>query len=152
MSSFSLVWRVDLRLRPSRIAFFLLGLLHLAAALAVLRAALPLWLQLPLLAGIFLLALYGWRREQGQALVLREQGTDWWLENGNRAGHAELVSSQVWHYLVVMDFLAQDEQGVWRQRVVVLADAVAPDVFRRLRVRLRYGALPATKKLPGALK
>lgn len=147
MSSFSPVWRVDLRLRPSRIAFFLLGLLHLAAALAVLCAALPVWLQAILLAAIFLLALRACRREQGQALILREQGTDWWLENGTRVGHAELLSSQVWRYLVVMDFRVQDEQGVWRQHVVVLADAVAPDVFRRLRVRLRYGALPTAKKI-----
>lgn len=145
MSSSSPVWRVDLRLRPSRIAFFLLGFLHLAAALAVLRAGLPFWLQL-LLAGIVLLAAHEYRREQRQALILSEQGMGWWLETAVRSGHAELISSQVWRYLVVMDFHARDEKGTWRQRVVVLPDAVTPDVFRRLRVRLRYGTLPATKK------
>lgn len=147
MSSFSPVWRVDLRLRPSRIAFFLLGFLHLAAVLSVLRAGLPLWLQLFLLAGIVLLAVHEYRREQRQDLILREQGTDWWLETESRVGHAELVSSQVWRYLVVMDFRAQDEKGTWRRRVVVLPDAVTPDVFRRLRVRLRYGAFPPAKKI-----
>lgn len=111
------------------------------------RAGLPLWLQLLLLAGVVLLVVHEYRREQRQALILREQGADWWLEAESRAGHAELISCQVWRYLVVMDFRAQDEKGTWRQRIVVLPDAVPPYVFRRLRVRLRHGALRATKKI-----
>ncbi|MGH8492271.1 MAG: protein YgfX [Moraxellaceae bacterium] len=146
MSSFSPVWRIDLKLRPSRISQGILLLLHLAAALAVLQAGLSLRLQILLWLVITLLAVLGLRQEQRRQYIVREQGSDWWLETAARMGHAELVSSQVWRFLVVMDFRAQDERGIWRQRVVVLPDAVVPDAFRRLRVRLRHGALPASKK------
>lgn len=144
MSSFSPVWRVDLALRPSRSAQAVLLLLHIVAALAVLLANLFWWLQAVLLLAIAALFLQAWHQEQSR-LSLREQASDWWLETPKRAGHAELVSSQVWRYIVVMDFRCQDEGGAWRQKVVVWPDAVAPDVFRRLRVRLRHGALPAQR-------
>lgn len=145
MDSFAHGWRVDLQLSPSRFLLCLIPALHLLAALAVLRANLPWIFQGLLLAAIIVLGFSSWRKERGRSLILREQSLGWWLESEVRQGSAELRRSQVWRYLVVMDFRGQDEKGVWRQRVVVLPDAVSPDTFRRLRVRLRHGALPATK-------
>jgi hypothetical protein len=81
-----------------------------------------------------------WRQEVARAgFVVREQGQGRWLCSGRRQGEATLLGKQVWRYLVVMDFQCCDEQGAWRQRVVVLPDAVPADTFRRLRVRLLHG-------------
>lgn len=143
MDSFAQGWRVDLQLAPSRFLLCLIPALHVLAALAVLRANLPLFLQGVLLTAILLLGVFSWHKEYRRALVLREQAQDWWLESETRQGRVVLQRSQVWRYLVVMDFCGQDEKGSWRQRVVILPDALAPDSFRRLRVRLRHGALPA---------
>lgn len=143
MNSFSPVWRVDLRIRPSRFFLGLLLTLHLLAALAVLWAALPLVLQFALLAGIAVMAWRCWRYESKLFIVLREQAGDWWLESDGRSGAVELRRCQVWRYLVVMDFCGRDDQGRRHHRLVIFPDALAPESFRRLRVRLRHGALPA---------
>lgn len=143
MNSFSPVWRVDLRIRPSRFYLALLLTLHLLAALAVWWTALPRILQLALLAGIAVIAWLVWQRERRLFIVLREQACDWWLDVGGRSGPVELRRCQVWRYLVLMDFSGHDEKGRWHRRLVIFPDALAPESFRRLRVRLRYGALPA---------
>lgn len=152
MNSFSPVWRVDLRLQPSRLFLALTLALHLAALLAVLANALP-WSGRLVLAGLLGLSLWGsWRRETAQAgVIVREQEGGWWLEVGRRRGQAQLHRRQLWRYLVVMEFRGQGEQGSWRERVVVLPDAVPPEVFRRLQVRLRY-SIASSVRTPGAVE
>jgi transposase len=147
LNSFAHGWRVDLQLSPSRFLLSLIPVLHLLAALAILHADLPLLFQGVLLILIALFCFFSWRQESRRSLILREQATaDWWLECGTCTGRAELYYSHVWRYLVVMNFRGHDDKGIWRQRVVVFADAVSPDTFRRLRVRLRHGALPARNR------
>jgi hypothetical protein len=137
------VWRVDLQLRVSRIALFLILFLHLAAAQAVLAAAVPGWLQALLLSGLALLLAAALRHERSRAgTVLREQATGWWLETAAGAHAAELVRSQVWRWLVVMEFRWRDGSRLRRCRIAVLPDAVPAAAFRRLRVRLRHGPPP----------
>lgn len=140
MSSSLHVWRVDLRLQASRIFLLLIVLLHLAAMVAVMKTAFPFLWRLPLVAlllGACWLSLRQERKTTG--FILREQAGSWWLETAGPQGYATLQRSQVWRYLVVMDFLCHRDSKTWRQRVVIFPDSVSADSFRRLRVRLRYG-------------
>jgi hypothetical protein len=134
------VWQVDLRLRASRFFLSLIFLLHCAALMALLQTALTsawCWPLAVLLAASCALACRQERKATG--MVLCEQVEGWWLEAAQRQSHATLQRSQVWRYLVVLDFLCKGEDKVWRQRVVIFPDTVSADSFRRLRVRLRYG-------------
>jgi predicted cobalt transporter CbtA len=139
LDSSSRVWRIDLRLSPSRFLLILTVLLHMAAAAAVLSSGLPYGLKGFLLSVLLLSGGLSCRdgRRRGRAL-LRERGTDWWLETAGHAGAVELVQARIWRYLVVMDFRGDLDGRVWRQRLVVFPDAVGEDDFRRLRVSLRY--------------
>jgi hypothetical protein len=84
------------------------------------------------------------RQERRRAgLVVREQGLEWWVGAAGCEGPATLLGRNVWRYLVVMEFQCAAQGRRWRQRVVVLPDAVSAEDFRRLRVRLRYGCAPA---------
>lgn len=148
MSSSSPAWRVELRPRPSRFLLGVLAVLHGAAALAVLVADLLPFLKAVLLIVVLVLLAGAWRRERAaNTLWVAERDEDWWLRAGARRGRAQLVGRRVWRYLVVLDFRCEGGGRRWRQRVVVLPDAVPPDTFRRLRIRLRHG-----RRLdPGAL-
>lgn len=146
MSSYDNVWRLDLRLKPSRMAQALQLLLHGAAVGAVLAAALSWWWQLLLVFAIVLALAWQWRCERQQVLHLREQGLDWWLETRTASGPVRLCRLRVWRYLVIMDFQGREASG-WRQRVVIFPDMLSADEFRRLRVRLRYGR-PMPAKTP----
>lgn len=139
MNSFSPVWRADLRLRPSRLFLALSLALHLAAMVAVFASNLSVWSCLALVVALAIsFCLSWWQELRKDGLIVRERENDWWLQDSAPGGCAELRRSQVWRYLVVMDFAGRDEGRCWRRRVVLLPDAVAPDAFRRLRVRLRY--------------
>lgn len=140
MSSFLPDWRVDIRLRPSRLFQCLSAGLHLAAVLALLLSALPLALKVVLIPLLLLLLLLAWRHERAhEGIAVSEQEEGWWVEAGARQGMAVLERAQVWRYLVVMDFRAAGPGRRWRRRVAVLPDALGEDDFRRLRVRLRHG-------------
>lgn len=141
MDSSSRAWRIDLRLSPSRFLLALTVLLHLAAAGALLSSGLPYPLKGLLLLCLLVSGLLSCR-DGRRGAVLRERASDWWLETAERAGAVELVQARVWRYLVVMDFRGDAEGRAWRPRLVIFPDAVAADEFRRLRVSLRYRALP----------
>ncbi|MDI1301037.1 MAG: hypothetical protein PSX71_03965 [bacterium] len=140
MSSSLHVWRVDLRLQASRILLTLILVLHLAALAALVQTGFPWYGCLPVVCLLLLSCLLSLRPEKNAGTVtLHEQAGDWWLETPQQQVKASLQHSQVWRYLVVMDFLCRHESRCWRQRVVVFPDSVPADDFRRLRVRLRYG-------------
>lgn len=141
MDSSSNAWRADLHLRPSRIFLFLTTLLHAAALIALMQSGLPVPWRWSLAGALAVSLFMSWRCEaRKEGTVVREQREDWWLHTGMHEGGATLRRVQVWRYLAVLDFLGHDERGSWRERVVILPDAVAPDEFRRLQVRLRYGS------------
>ena len=140
MNSSSPVWHVDLTLRPSRFFLALTLLLHGATLAAVMLSGLSMTWQGGLGFCLVISLVGSWRQElTKEGLVLKEQRPGRWLYSGRRQGQAKLMGRQVWRYLVVMDLQCRDEQGAWRQRVVVLPDAVPADTFRRLRVRLLHG-------------
>lgn len=143
MDSFSPAWRVDLGTSPSRFFIRLSLVLHGAALLALGQTGLDWSLRLALGLGIGVAATLAWRAERQRSVILREAGEEWWLDNGCRRGMVRLRRSSVWRYLVVMEFAGDPEGRRWRERVVVWPDSVAPDDFRRLRVRLRCGTRPS---------
>lgn len=145
MSSSLHVWRVELRLKPSRFFLLLILALHGTAMAALMQTDLSWYWRLPLIFLLLLSAVLRLRQEKSRAgLMLREQATSWWLETPQQAAQASLQHAQVWRYLVVMDFLCRHESRHWRRRVVIFPDSVSADGFRRLRVRLRYG--PQTRE------
>lgn len=139
------MWRPILEPHPSRIKRSLLILVHLLAAVALLQAVLPLQWQLTALAAwlvLLVLELASWRHES-RTVVLQERLGDWWLaDHAGGTARMRLVRSMVWRYLVVLDFRALEKTGPRRRRVVLFADSVATDDFRRLRVRLLQGPPP----------
>lgn len=140
MNLSSPAWRVDLQLRPSRYFLLLTTLFHAGAQIAVWQTGLALAPQLVLGSLLLLSLALSFREERGKAgWVLREQEGRWWVQAGHREGAAELQGAQVWRYLVVIDLRCRNAGGAWKQRVVVLPDAIPADAFRRLRVRLRCG-------------
>ncbi|HEX4870106.1 MAG TPA: protein YgfX [Moraxellaceae bacterium] len=138
MSSFSTAWAVDLDTVPSRFHRHLILVAHLLAGLALLQAGGLAWPWRVLLAlAVALVAVPGWRAAGRARWRLREVGEEWWLDSGARQGMVRLRRARVWRWLVVMEFRGEWQGRSWRERVVVWPDAVAPDDFRRLRVRLR---------------
>lgn len=135
-------WRIDFCLKQSRIFLVLLLAVHALALLAVAVTDIPFWGKLLLWGAVWLSALWGWQGVKYTSnTVVREQIGRWWIEEKGRAGAAELAGYHAWRYLVVMRFRTWDANGKSRCiRVVVWPDAVSADVFRRLRVRLRYGS------------
>lgn len=113
--------------------------------MALLQAVLPLQWQLTALAAwcvLLALELASWRHES-RTVVLQERIGDWWLaDHAGGTARMSLVRSMVWRYLVVLDFRALEKTGPRRRRVVLFADSVTPDDFRRLRVRLLQGPPP----------
>lgn len=143
MGSFSPAWAVELSTRPSRFHLGLILVLHTLALLALQQAGgLPWPLRLALAGVVLLSAALAWRRERRRGESLREAGEEWWLESRGRRGMVRLVRARTWRYLVVADFEGEWQSRRWREHLVVWPDAVSPDDFRRLRVRLRCGPVP----------
>ena len=131
-------------LKPSRqlSAWLLLG--HIAAAVCVLIVVMPLWLQallaiVLLLNLIYALSYQAWRRWPASIVGLQfERDGVAMVEYRNGAVRAARVlgSSFVAPYLTIV-LLKADQR--WRTNaVVILPDAVEPDLFRQLRVWLKW--------------
>ena len=144
-------WVVELATRPSRFQQGLTLLLHALALLALQQAGgLPWPLRLALAGGVLLSAVLAWRGERRRGEFLREAGEEWWLECRGRRGMVRLTRARTWRYLVVVDFAGEWQGRRWREQLVLWPDAVAPDDFRRLRVRLRCGPVPGRpEEAPG---
>lgn len=155
MRSSSPAWAVDLAVVPSRLARGISLFLHLLALVAVTATGgLPLSLRLVVAAGVVLAAALAWRAEGARVLRLREVGEEWWLERGARRGMMRLRNAHAWRWLVVLELAGEWQGRRWRERVVVWPDAVPPDAFRRLRVRLLCGPRrslpPRPRRAPAA--
>lgn len=143
MTLSSTAWAVELATRPSRFQQGLTLLLHSLALLALLQSGGVPWpLRLVVGALVVLAAVLSLRAERRRREYLREAGEEWWLECNGRSGMMRLVRARTWRYLVVAEFAGEWQGRRRREHLVIWPDAVAPDDFRRLRVRLRCGPLP----------
>lgn len=146
MSSSSPIWDVELVLGPSRFCLGLSAALHGAALLALACSHLSSGLA-PLLAlGVVAAAWLAFRAERARDLRLRAVGEEWWLETGGRRAMVKLRRGRAWRWLVVMDLEGEWRGRRWRERIVAWPDAVSPDAFRRLRVRVRCAPRRAEEK------
>lgn len=148
MNSSASVWRPILEPRPSRIKRSLLILFYFLALVSLFQAALPLhWLLAAFAAWLVLLGLEfsRWRHDP-RIVLLHERTGDWWLaDHSGKAARMRLMKAMVWRYLVVLDFRALERAGPRRCRIVLFADSVPADDFRRLRVRLLQGPPPGKR-------
>ena len=134
-----------LALKPSRqlSAWLLFG--HITAAVCVLIVAMPLLLQ-ALLAIVLLLNLIyamtyqAWRRWPTSIVGLlfeRDGGVRVEYRNGTVRAARVLGSSFVAPYLTIV--LLKPDQRWLTSTVVILPDTVEPELFRQLRVWLKWG-------------
>lgn len=134
-------------LRPAPCFAAVLALAH--AAVAGLLPVLPLWLAavlLPLLCasaayGILLHALRRMNRSVVELQFKDREQLAVILRDGRRVGGCLLGSSTVGTLLTVLN-IQRGEDGS-QLHVVVTADSLTPDEFRRLRMWLRWGPRPA---------
>ena len=135
-----------LALKPSRqlSAWLLFG--HIAAAVCVFIVAMPLWLQALLATALLLNLIYtltyqAWRRWPSSIVGLQFERDDGvaLVEYRNGAVRAARVlgSSFVAPYLTII--LLKPDQRWLTSAVVILPDAVEPELFRQLRVWLKWG-------------
>lgn len=147
---------LHIELIPSRWLLISLIAIHSGAAVLVLLLETPWWIKIVLLAmvlvsGVISVYKSGWVRGSalGTQLLLRWQpisrliwqsDNDWQLSTGNGQDVlAQLLpSSTCQRVFVALNF--RTEKSRWLDRyfsVVILADAIDPEIFRQLRVRLR---------------
>jgi toxin CptA len=144
---------LSVNLRPSRRLTLFLLLAHAAAAGCVLSVALPFWLRGTLLIALLLSMVYtladqGWRVLPWSVVSLqfeREGGALLALRNGKTLEVQVLGSSFVAPYLSIVRCKPKDK---WFARsVVLLPDMLSQEVFRNLRVWLKWrigrGVAPA---------
>jgi len=111
---------------------------HLGAVLAVLPLDLPLEIKIGLLA-ILAISMFVVLRSKGLANVKNltwKEGNEWVLELGDGSQYEThlLPSSYVSPWLVVLNFEKTNESK--KRSVTLFRDALDPESFRRLRVRL----------------
>ena len=141
-----------LSFKPSRqlMAYLVLG--HFIAAICVLSVPLLPWLKLLLLSLLLASLLYSLRHQVWRtwpfsivALQFEQDGTVFMqYRNGNFLEAQVLGSSFVAPYLSII--LLKSKQGWFARSVVLLPDMLAPELFRTLRVWLKWrlgrGATP----------
>ncbi|HEX9812442.1 MAG TPA: protein YgfX [Burkholderiales bacterium] len=133
---------LTIELGPSHVLIGVFVLLHAGTGVLAVILPIALALKIPLVALIALslvrtVAVHGLRRggtavtalllSEEECLLRRRKANDW--ETGR------LVDSWVQPWLTLL--VVRSDGQRWPTSVVILPDAVAPDTFRRLRVRLR---------------
>lgn len=127
-------------LKPSRRLLLIQSLAHVVAAGAVFAATLPPWLAAALLLSIGASLVRVRRTERVEALVLRGDGR---LETVGAGGTAN--EAAVHPHTLVLPFLVvllYRQQGRLRS-LTLLADSLAAEDFRQLRLWLRWRSAAA---------
>ena len=131
-------------LKPSRHLAVILGIAHVATAGLLWPLALPLAVKLTgaaVLAAslVFYLRYYALLRSPGAVVVFElsdEMACTLETRRGDRISCALLGSSFVAPYLTVLNL--KPAEGFFTRSVVILADSIDAEEFRRLRVLLRW--------------
>ncbi len=143
MSSTAYATPLRLELKPSRTLFWLLTFSHLGAAGLLPTMGLPVWATAGLVASVlvsylWLVARHALMRHPGATVsLLWPSGTQWHVRSRNGAEVSAQLSPEsfVRPWLTVL--LLRPETGGRPRNVVLLADMLDAEAFRRLRVRLR---------------
>ncbi|MCF8149134.1 MAG: hypothetical protein K9K30_04885 [Burkholderiaceae bacterium] len=123
--------------RPSHRLLLILSIAHIVAAGAVLAAALPAWLTVALLAAIGISLVNLRRVSPAPGLVLRSDGQMEIVGADGTASEAQIHShTLVLSFLVVLLF----RQSSSLRSITLLADSLAAEDFRQLRLWLRWRA------------
>jgi len=125
---------------PSRRVKYFILLINLLALIALLLLPLPGSVRLGLCLLLVLLCLHALRRQhQYYRLVWHEE--HWFIQHRDREQEATLLpSSFVTPWLTILNFVTQGKT----LSVLLLADSVNGDSFRRLRVRLKVSGRNST--------
>ncbi len=152
MSSAGYAKPLSIEPEPSRLLAGAVVFLHGGALLMIPPLPLPAWLIVVLMFAVAI----SWVRvfagpvlmRRGAAIVCVQWRADGvWLLRRRDGGEQEAVlmaDSYAHPWLTVLNFT-----GEWRCSVVLLPDSIDPEVFRRLRVRLRLEGTAATGSGPG---
>ena len=128
---------IHVEVGPSMVLKRAMLLVHCLVGVPLYSSGLSLWscCLLLLLAGLHYIHLYLYRLNQRYVLILRGHD-DWLLATGNAAPARAMLlpGSYVQPYLAVLTF----RQGAAKTSVILLHDNVDPELFRRLRVLLRF--------------
>jgi len=134
-------------LRPSRYLLITGGIVHLWAMIAVLIAAIPLWLKVSVSIGLGVVLIRFWvsnGQYRRQASIVRIAWIDgrWHLETSSGALlAAELIDGYSHPSIVILNFRLETKQ---RRSLTLLPDSADTDSLRRLRVLLRIRRETAT--------
>jgi hypothetical protein len=135
---------LELSLRPSRIHAGLMLLGHVLALIAITQAALPLWLQGLLVAGVLAGLARGWRRRSTGAAGLRlAQGGQLRLKLHDWQSAEMTGQPVVLPWLVNIRLALSDGRQV---RLLLWPDSADADALRKLRAWLRWGYRPPSGK------
>lgn len=131
-------------LQPSRLLAVMLFVIHGAAIAALALSAMPAWVKTAL---ILLLALNLFHQSRRHALLreaesvvefsLAENGILLGQRDGRQIAGKLLGNSMVISHLCVMNVLPQGAR--FSRSIVILPDNLDAEIFRRLRVKLRWG-------------
>lgn len=155
---------IRLELKPSRWQRALVATLLMAASISLLAAPWPLWLRIPALSLLGLLAGWQWQRRRRlgrpDLIVWQGDGT-WWLSwpGRSRPVPARLRQARVVGPLLALELVeipAPDgmppaDYGCGRHLALSLwPDSADPDQLRRLRIRLQREGGPGDGATEGA--
>jgi toxin CptA len=141
--------QIELGIRPSIVLFWVLGSMSLLGVVCL--AVLPWpwrllsWLMLLAAAGHAILQ-HGLRRLKHSVVTLQlkpDNSVSILLKDGRRQAVRIMPSTVVTPLLSVVHYRLQESAWYWPMRhVLILADAVDAEDYRRLRVHLRWSKLP----------
>lgn len=129
---------LELTLRPSRVYMAVLALGHGLALLGIWLAALPVWIQVAMTAAMLASVLWSWRESAGGPRGLRV----------SQSGQIELLDGE-WRFARIkgqpvvlpwfISLTVEPEAGKSR-RLALCPDSTEPDLFRKLRVWLKWSS------------
>ena len=129
---------LELELSPSQRQTYVLIFIHLLAVLSILLLPWPIILRWLLVLAVLAVSVWLSRKKKLYDLIVWQAGNHWLLKSKNSSTTAELLTeSFMTSWLIILLFKVENHG---RCAVLIWPDSVRPDVFRRLRVRLKLEA------------
>lgn len=130
-------------LKPSRLMLVALAVMHGLAVLATAISGLPLWARAAIFLLVVLNFMHQWYSRWSssnpslvEGMALAQGQATLYCRDGRTVGGLVLGSSMVTPFLCVINILPTGQRVA--RSVIVLADAMDAETYRRLRVQLRW--------------